>query len=71
MGEYGCVNHVSVCCVSKMLWHSRLGHPAEPVMNVLKEKLQFYSNKILPCDICHQAKQSRNKFDQSSQRLLL
>ncbi|KAJ9561025.1 hypothetical protein OSB04_006185 [Centaurea solstitialis] len=50
-GEYSSANHVSVCCVSKLLWHSRLGHPAEPVMNILKEKLQFYSNKVPPCDI--------------------
>ncbi|KAJ9542639.1 hypothetical protein OSB04_029145 [Centaurea solstitialis] len=65
-GEFSSVNHVSVCYVSKLLWHSRLGHPAEPVMNILKEKLQFYSNKIPPCDICHQAKQTRNKFENSS-----
>ena len=68
MGEYGSANNVSVCCVSKMLWHSRLGHPAEPVMNILKDKFQFYSKKVLPCDICHQAKQSRNKFETISHK---
>ncbi|KAJ9546309.1 hypothetical protein OSB04_018852 [Centaurea solstitialis] len=67
-GEYEKVNQVSICCVSKLLWHSRLGHPAEPVMNILKDKLQFYSNKVPPCEICHQAKQSRNKFETSIHR---
>jgi len=58
----------TTCYVSKSLWHSRLGHPAEPVMQILKGKFLFDSNKVLPCDVCHLAKQSRNKFETSSHK---
>ncbi|KAJ9538263.1 LOW QUALITY PROTEIN: hypothetical protein OSB04_030996 [Centaurea solstitialis] len=61
-------NNITTCYASKSLWHSRLGHPAEPVMQILKGKLNFDSNKVLPCDICHLAKQARSKFEDSSHK---
>ncbi|XP_071738856.1 uncharacterized protein [Rutidosis leptorrhynchoides] len=39
-----------------------LGHPAEPVMQVLKESLGFGNDIISPCDVCHKAKQTREPF---------
>ncbi|GKC77156.1 hypothetical protein Tco_1127930 [Tanacetum coccineum] len=40
-----------------------LSHPAEPVLNVLKDSLQF-DNKVKNnyCEICHKAKQTREPF---------
>lgn len=62
-------NNVSIsCCMSKQLWHSRLGHPADPVMSILKDKLKFVSENSSPCEVCHKAKQSRNKFDLSEHK---
>ena len=68
VGESIRANCSTTCYVSKSLWHSRLGHPAEPVMQILKQKLNFDSNKVLPCDICHLAKQSRSSFENSSHK---
>nr|GEV04290.1 ribonuclease H-like domain-containing protein [Tanacetum cinerariifolium] len=37
------------CLLSQFDWHCRLGHPAEPVMNVLKKSLKFdKSEKCVP-----------------------
>nr|GEU56981.1 ribonuclease H-like domain-containing protein [Tanacetum cinerariifolium] len=51
------------CLLSQYDWHCRLGHPAEPVMNVLKKSLKFdKSNKDLCCEVCQRAKQTREPF---------
>ncbi|GKA47503.1 hypothetical protein Tco_0740386 [Tanacetum coccineum] len=40
-----------------------LGHPAKPVLNVLKESLQIDNkNKNVCCEICQRAKQTREYF---------
>lgn len=54
------------CCVSKLTWHARLGHPAEQALNVLKNKLFFGNKPFPPCDVCHKAKQRRDSFPLSS-----
>ncbi|GKB78549.1 ribonuclease H-like domain-containing protein [Tanacetum coccineum] len=44
-------------------WYYRLGHPAEPVLNVLQESLQFDDkNQNVYCEICQRAKQTREPF---------
>ncbi|GKA53836.1 ribonuclease H-like domain-containing protein, partial [Tanacetum coccineum] len=44
-------------------WHCRLGHPAEPVLNVLKESLQIdKKDNIGYCEVCQMAKQTREPF---------
>lgn len=55
-------NSASVCLLSKHLWHSRLGHPADQALYVLKDKLRFGKESLLPCDICHKAKQTGEPF---------
>ncbi|GKC29124.1 ribonuclease H-like domain-containing protein [Tanacetum coccineum] len=51
------------CLLSQYDWHYRLGHPAKPVMNVLKKSLIFdKSNKDLCCEVCQRAKQTREPF---------
>ncbi|KAK9059410.1 hypothetical protein SSX86_022030 [Deinandra increscens subsp. villosa] len=45
------------------LWHARLGHPSETVLNVLKSDLKLTSFKQQePCEVCHRAKQHREPF---------
>ncbi|GJW82057.1 ribonuclease H-like domain-containing protein [Tanacetum coccineum] len=40
-----------------------LGHPAEPVLNVLKKSLQIDNNdKNICCEVCQRAKQTREPF---------
>lgn len=53
-----CNNSVNTFYLSKKLWHCRLGHPSEQVLNVLKDKInvQHYPN-LSPCDTCHCTKQ--------------
>ncbi|GJW26816.1 ribonuclease H-like domain-containing protein [Tanacetum coccineum] len=47
--------------VSKSLWHSRLGHPADQFIDVLHDDLQMTSGShVSPYDICHMSKQTRN-----------
>ncbi|KAK9074195.1 hypothetical protein SSX86_006792 [Deinandra increscens subsp. villosa] len=49
--------------LSLNLWHARLGHPSEQVLNVLKTSLGLkFSKADLPCEVCHKAKQHRNPF---------
>ncbi|KAI3707507.1 hypothetical protein L6452_26097 [Arctium lappa] len=56
-----------VCCVSRQLWHSRLGHPADQVLGILKDTLNLGNERdYVPCDICHKAKQTRDKFTLSN-----
>ncbi|XP_071704496.1 uncharacterized protein [Rutidosis leptorrhynchoides] len=58
------------CCLSKHTWHNRLGHPADPVLQVLKGTLGFNNEFIVPCDICHKAKQTREPFPLSDHKTL-
>ncbi|KAJ0720009.1 putative RNA-directed DNA polymerase [Helianthus annuus] len=44
------------------LWHSRLGHPANQVLTVLKDVLGVSKVVNHPCDICHRSKQVREPF---------
>ncbi|GJS09367.1 ribonuclease H-like domain-containing protein [Tanacetum coccineum] len=44
-------------------WHYRVGHLTEPVLNVLKDSLQFDNkDQTICCEICQRAKQSRELF---------
>ncbi|KAM0058583.1 putative RNA-directed DNA polymerase [Helianthus debilis subsp. tardiflorus] len=65
-------NCSKVCSSSQFesdLWHSRLGHPFDQVLSVLKEKLKLNLSKdSLPCDVCHKAKQTRNPFPLSEHK---
>ncbi|GJX49146.1 ribonuclease H-like domain-containing protein [Tanacetum coccineum] len=59
------VNHSDVTAyVSKTLWHSILGHPADQVFGVSLQKELHVSKQlhVSPCDICHRAKQTRDHF---------
>nr|GEY51106.1 ribonuclease H-like domain-containing protein [Tanacetum cinerariifolium] len=52
-----------ICYVSKSLWHQRLGHPADQVLDALKNKLLFDTNPTTsPCEDCYKAKQTREPF---------
>lgn len=62
-------NSIGSCYLSKFSWHNRPGHPAEPVMEILKTKLNFDKNEtITPCEICHKAKQIREPFPLSEHK---
>ncbi|GJQ99670.1 ribonuclease H-like domain-containing protein [Tanacetum coccineum] len=54
-------------------WHYRLGHPADPVLNVLKDTLQIdKKDNVVCCEICQRAKQTIESFplsDHTSKRL--
>lgn len=50
------------CCVSKLTWYSRLGHPTEQALNSLKEELNFDNTSRPPCDVFHKDKQMRECF---------
>ncbi|GJZ13898.1 ribonuclease H-like domain-containing protein, partial [Tanacetum coccineum] len=55
--------------VSKLLWHNRLGHPADQVLSVLKKDLNISYNTSVPmCEICHRAKQTREPFPLSDHK---
>nr|GEW18547.1 putative ribonuclease H-like domain-containing protein [Tanacetum cinerariifolium] len=49
---------ISTCFLSKTLWHQRLGHPADPVLDVLKGSLNLDSQTTPEhlCDTCNKAK---------------
>ncbi|GJU90917.1 putative RNA-directed DNA polymerase [Tanacetum coccineum] len=56
-------NNIEICCLSKCIWHTRLGHCSDQVMNVLKHKLDFEKDKTdNVCEVCHKAKQTRDPF---------
>nr|XP_043624691.1 uncharacterized protein LOC122596185 [Erigeron canadensis] len=58
-----------VCCISQSLWHSRLGHPADQVLYVLKDELKLkYDSEHGPCEVCHKAKQTREPFPLSDHK---
>lgn len=65
--SYNC--STAVCHISKYIWHNRLGHPAEQVLNVLKNKLDLDKNThISLCEVCHKAKQTREPFPLSNHK---
>ncbi|KAJ0452540.1 putative RNA-directed DNA polymerase [Helianthus annuus] len=58
-------NSVNVCFnsfIKSNLWHSRLGHPSDQVLSVLKEMVDVKSIEHGPCDVCHRSKQVRVPF---------
>ncbi|GJV76821.1 putative RNA-directed DNA polymerase, partial [Tanacetum coccineum] len=62
-------NNIEVCCLSKCIWHNRLGHPADQVLSILKTKLDFEKdNTDNVCDVCHKAKQTREPFPLSEHK---
>ncbi|GJT06568.1 putative RNA-directed DNA polymerase, partial [Tanacetum coccineum] len=62
-------NNIEVCCLSKCIWHNRLGHPADQVLSILKNKLDFEKdNTDNVCDVCHKAKQTREPFHLSEHK---
>ncbi|KAF5754617.1 putative RNA-directed DNA polymerase [Helianthus annuus] len=69
VGKYG--NSVNVCFnsfVKSGLWHSRLGHPSDQVLAVLKDKFGVKSVDHGLCDVCHRAKQVRVPFPLSEHK---
>lgn len=48
--------------MSKLTWHSKLGHPAEQALNCLKDKLNFVNTDLPPYDVCHKDKQNHEPF---------
>ncbi|KAK1425214.1 hypothetical protein QVD17_20561 [Tagetes erecta] len=64
-----CNSSVFNCSTSFDLWHNRLGHPSEHVLNTLKQDL-FLSKNCLsnPCEVCHKSKQTRNVFSNSDHK---
>ncbi|GJT45233.1 putative RNA-directed DNA polymerase [Tanacetum coccineum] len=62
-------NNINVCCLSKCIWHNRLGHPSDHVLDILKTKLDFQKDKNdNVCDVCHKAKQTRDPFPLSEHK---
>ncbi|KAJ0599026.1 putative RNA-directed DNA polymerase [Helianthus annuus] len=64
-------NLVNACfnsSVKTFTWHSRLGHPSDQVLAVLKERLKIQSSEHDPCDVCHRAKQVRVPFPLSEHK---
>nr|GEX49573.1 ribonuclease H-like domain-containing protein [Tanacetum cinerariifolium] len=50
-------------------WHCRLGHSADPVLNVLEDSLNFdKSDNTGCCEICQKAKQTREPFPLSDHK---
>ncbi|GJU98562.1 ribonuclease H-like domain-containing protein [Tanacetum coccineum] len=55
--------------VSKGIWHNRLGHPSDQVMSVLKNRLSIGKpTHVMPCEVCHHAKQVREPFPLSEHK---
>ncbi|KAJ0752905.1 putative RNA-directed DNA polymerase [Helianthus annuus] len=64
-------NSMNVCYnsyVKANLWHSRLGHPSDQVLAVLKDQFDVKSIEHGPCDVCHRAKQVRVPFPLSEHK---
>ncbi|GKC76681.1 putative RNA-directed DNA polymerase [Tanacetum coccineum] len=61
---------ISTCFVSRTLWHQRLGHPADPVLDVLKSSLNLDSQTISEhlCATCNKAKKIREPFPLSDHK---
>ncbi|GJY78471.1 putative RNA-directed DNA polymerase, partial [Tanacetum coccineum] len=61
--------NISSCLVSKCLWHNRLGHPADQVLSVLKDKIDLNGlESSKPCEVYHKAKQTRDPFPLSDHK---
>ncbi|GJS32458.1 putative RNA-directed DNA polymerase, partial [Tanacetum coccineum] len=59
----------NACLVSKCLWHNRLGHPADQVLDVLKNKIDLKGvQSSEPCEVCHRAKQTGDPFPLSEHK---
>ncbi|GJR06022.1 ribonuclease H-like domain-containing protein [Tanacetum coccineum] len=62
-------NMVMTFHVSKVVWHNRLGHPADQVLSVLKKDLNISNNTCVSlCEICQRAKQTREPFPLSDHK---
>ncbi|GJY49206.1 ribonuclease H-like domain-containing protein [Tanacetum coccineum] len=61
---------IASCFVSKTLWHQRLGHLADQVLDVLKTTLNLdsYPTSDHLCDTCNKAKQTREPFPLSNHK---
>ncbi|GJS93013.1 ribonuclease H-like domain-containing protein [Tanacetum coccineum] len=60
------------CMLSQHDWHYRLGHPEDPVLNVLKDSLNFDKKDNTSCyEICQRAKQTREPFPLSDHKFFL
>ncbi|GJU39571.1 ribonuclease H-like domain-containing protein [Tanacetum coccineum] len=67
----GLCNSGIVCYVSKELWNCRLGHPADQVLSVLRDKIRSKSGDLVSaCDICHKEKQTREPFPLSDHKTI-
>lgn len=65
----GVCNMVMSYNVSKLVWHNRLGHPADPVLSVLQKDLGISKNSSISiCEICHRPKQTREPFPLSDHK---
>nr|GEU49449.1 ribonuclease H-like domain-containing protein [Tanacetum cinerariifolium] len=65
----GNVNLVHSFHVSKTLWHSKLGHPADQVLAVLKNDLNLSKNTdVSAYEICLRAKQTKEPFPLSDHK---
>lgn len=58
----------NTCCVFKVTWNNRQGHPDVQSLNVLKDILSFGFESLPLCDMFHKAKQSRNYFHLSEHK---
>ncbi|KAK1418428.1 hypothetical protein QVD17_27572 [Tagetes erecta] len=74
-GLYMCgslLENIKVCNSSYSglnLWHSRLGHPSDKALAVLKNNLGIKINsELIPCEVCHRAKQHRVPFPLSDHK---
>ena len=54
---------------SSDLWHQRLGHHSYKVMRSLPFLVKSCRFSSKACDICHQAKQTRDKFPISDSKI--
>ncbi|GKB84192.1 putative RNA-directed DNA polymerase [Tanacetum coccineum] len=55
--------------VSKILWHNRLGHPADQVLTTLHNDLKISKSSFVPvCEVCHRAKQTREPYPLSDHK---
>ncbi|MFS8013529.1 putative RNA-directed DNA polymerase [Helianthus anomalus] len=64
-------NSVNLCFNSmnnSNLWHSRLGHPADQVLSILKDEIGVTDVFKHPCETCHRAKQVRVTFPLSEHK---
>ncbi|KAM0052455.1 putative RNA-directed DNA polymerase [Helianthus debilis subsp. tardiflorus] len=64
-------NFAKLCFNSSVrsdLWHSRLGHPSDQVLAVLKDSLDVKSVEHSPCEVCHRSKQVRVPFPLSEHK---